>query len=395
MGKKGVYGRPVKDKDANGKNAVGKTTMGKVVGGKGVDGKKADGKVIVGKTINGMNSFNKNTNGMNTFNKNTNGKTIIDKTVNGKTINGKTINGRDPSNKQAVDKRTTGKATNAKVVKFDTSHPPKFFKVFPFLKLPAELRIKIYNYHFKKHVLEILPLGKGSGLTSWNPRSKKPKPSLRSSKSLETRGCSFKPERAGRPDRRPSMWPKFQSLPGLAAMLLTCKQIHRETHHLLYEQVAFIICSQTVFHRFLVNLSPPCLATIRTLKLQHHTYGEPYLTENTVWKDDYDSKWAALCLEAGEKMTGLKELEVNLSICDWPTELNLQARWALPLLAFAGGQLEKVRVELKMKGRCVDWQALRACAAVLERELVTQKNRLDVGGVIREPAKAVRCLRIT
>jgi len=130
------------------------------------------------------------------------------------------------------------------------------------------------------------------------------------------------------------------------------------------------------------------------LKLQHHTYGEPYLNEHRVWKQEYDSKWAALCLEAGEKMTGLKELEVRLSICDWPTELNLQTPWALPLLAFAGGQLEKVKIELEMNGRCVDWKDLRACAAVLERELVVQKNRLNVGSMLREPPRAVHCLRI-
>lgn len=407
MGKKNIQGRPAKGKDASVHNANGKGTVGTVISSKAIDGK-----VAVGKNTNGTKTNGMNLNGAYINNTNTTGKVIIGKTFSGtntnaKKFNGKNTNGmktnnkntdgkantgRDASNQHPNDKRIGSKAPNTKRVKFDISPPPKFFKIFPFLKLPAELRIKIYNYSFGKHVLEILPISKSSGLTSWNPSGKKPKPSVRNSKARETRGCSSRP---GRPDGRLSKWPNFRSLPGLAAMLLTCKQIHRETHHLLYEQVTFIIRSQTAFHRFLTNLSPPCLATIRTLKLQHHTYGEPYLTEHQVWKDEYDSKWAALCLEAGGKMTGLKELEVRLNICDWPTELNLQARWALPLLALAGGQLEKVHVKLEMNGRCVSWQDLSACAAVLERELVVQRNRLDVGGMIREPAKAVRCLRIT
>lgn len=361
MAKKGIQERPLKAKDTNSKNINGKAAGAKVVGGK-----DTDGKVTVGRNSNG-----RNTNGRNTNGKNTSGKDTSTRPINGK---------------------QNGKTNNAKGLKPDSSLHPKFFKVFPFLKLPAELRIKIYNYSFGKHVLEILPVGKGNGLTSWNLKSKKPKPSLRNSESLATRGRSSKP---GHADKRLSKWPKIESKPGLAALLLTCKQIHRETHHLLYEQVTFIICSQTVFQRFLTNLSPPCLATIRSLKLQHHTHGEPYLNENRVWKQQYESKWAALCLEAGDKMTGLKELEVKLAINDWPTELNLQALWALPLLAFADGQLEKVKVHLEMNGRCVEWQKLRACAAVLERELVVQKNRLDVGGMNGEQPKAVRCLRIT
>ena len=382
MGKKPGQGRPLKGKDTNAKATMANATAANAFKGKKIDAKNTDAKVAVGKDVTG-----KNNNG-----NATNGKVIV-----GNNINGRETDGKDTNSKHANDKLVHGKlanasATNARAIRPDRSQQLKFTKVFPFLKLPAELRIKIYNYSFGKHVLEILPLTKYSGLTSWNPRGRKPRPSLRNANPLATRGRSSRP---GRADTRLSKWPKIESRPGLAALLLTCKQIHRETHHLLYEQVTFIICSQTVLARFLTNLSPPCLAAIRTLKLQHHTFGEPYLMENKVWKEKYDLKWAALCLEAGKKMTGLKELEVKLGICDWPTELNLQTRWALPLLAFAGGKLEKAKVQLLMNGRCVEWQALRACAAILERELVVQKNRLDAGFSRGGLSKAVRCLRIT
>jgi hypothetical protein len=44
---------------------------------------------------------------------------------------------------------------------------------FRFLELPAELRIKIYDYIFEKHVLEILPLTRSRGLTYWDRKSRK------------------------------------------------------------------------------------------------------------------------------------------------------------------------------------------------------------------------------
>ncbi|KAI9880076.1 MAG: hypothetical protein M1830_005608 [Pleopsidium flavum] len=268
---------------------------------------------------------------------------------------------------------------------------------FPFLKLPAELRNKIYDYVFEKHVLEILPLTRNRGLTHWDRKSKKSKPVLRKWRSLCVRGRS---ERQGRSERRLDKWPRADPLPGLAALLLTCKQIHLETHHLLYGQITFLFTSQAVLHRFMTALGPSCLGAIQSIKLQHHTHGEPYLQRNRVWKKAYDSKWAELCQQAAEKMTGLRELDIKLSICDWPTELNLKARWALPLLAFAGHQLKKAKVELELKGRCAEKARLRACAAVLERELMMPECQLSfeasgVKGGNEELPKAMRCLRIT
>lgn len=268
---------------------------------------------------------------------------------------------------------------------------------FRFLELPAELRIKIYDYIFEKHVLEILPLTRSRGLTYWDRKSRKSKPVLRSWRSLCVRGRS---ERPGRSDRRFDKWPRADPSPGLAALLLTCEQIHQETYHLFYGRMTFLFTSQAILDRFMTTLSPSCIGAIQSIKLQHHTYGEPYMLRNQVWKETYDSKWAQLCEQAAERMTGLQELDIKLSICDWPTELNLKARWALPLLAFAGRQLREVKVELEFNGRCIEKKRLRACAAVLERELVMLECRSNfeargAKGRNEELPKAMRCLRIT
>ncbi len=306
--------------------------------------------------------------------------------------------GRNTKDKHPQTKST--KPQGKTVVKAKSSVSPHHAqyipdKVFPFLKLPAELRIKIYGYAFQERMLKILPLTKRSGLTSWDPRSRKPKPSLQNSKSASEDGRSL---RRGRSDRRLAKWPKVKALPGLAALLLTCKQIHQETQHLLYGQVTFVFTSQGVLSRFLTTLSLPCLATIQSLKLQHHTYGEPYLTENKIWKRAYDSKWDDLCQEAAEKMTGLQELDVKLSIYDWPTKLDLEARWAASLLRFAGRRLKKAKVVLEMKWRCVEEERLTACAEALEETLVMPEYRASLEDAKARTAqlpKAIRCLRIT
>ena len=297
---------------------------------------------------------------------------------------------------QAQTKKTAfrGRPTGGKQNNSRQTILTKSSGVFPFQKLPAELRIKVYNLVFEKRILEILPRTKGSGLASWDGRRRKARPSVHKQRSPLTRGQASKP---GPTDKRAAKWSNTAAVPGLAALLLTCKQIYQETVHLLYGQVTFVFKSQTVLQRFVSTLSPLCLASIRSLKLQHHTYGEPYLNENLVWKEKYDSKWAALLQEAAPRMTGLRNLEIKLSICDWPTELNLTAVWALPLLEFAGRQLEKVKIELEMEGRGIEKKQLRACAAVLERELVIPGKRSDVGGARRNGGlpRAIRCLRIT
>lgn len=233
-------------------------------------------------------------------------------------------------------------------------------------------------------------------MTSWNTKGAKPTAKQIAARSVVVRGHSSRP---GRSEKRFSKWPKIPGRPGSAALLQTCHQVRNETLHLLYGQITFLFTSQTIFQRFLTTLSPSCLSAIRSIKLRHMTYGEPLMTADKPWKERYDAKWAHLCHLAADTLTDLREFEVQLSINDWPTTLHLNARWALPLLQFAGRSLRMARVGLQINGRCMDPKDLRACAAVLERELVCAEARAEFVRTQKrrngELPRARRCLRIT
>jgi hypothetical protein len=42
------------------------------------------------------------------------------------------------------------------------------------------------------------------------------------------------------------------------------------------------------------------------------------------------------CRRIAENKTSLEHLELELRICDWPTQLDLAAAWAKPLLVLQG-----------------------------------------------------------
>ena len=264
-----------------------------------------------------------------------------------------------------------------------------------FLRLPGELRNQIYAYAFgNPQEFHIKSLAKNKGLThsrALKPRRGKMADALDGA-ATEKRRRRFDLARRLHSTEPPA---EYQVPTGMAALLQVSRQIHRETWHTFYASNTFIFTSHKVLQRFLSALNPHYKGAIRRLKLQYQTYGEPYRTENQQWKDDADDRWVQACTQAAEEMSGIEELHIKLKINDCPLRLNLEAGWAVPLLAFRGRGLKKVYTLLSAWSDLNDPLA-RACAKVVSRDLLgaEYKESGEIETKKKVIPKAVRCLRI-
>jgi hypothetical protein len=182
---------------------------------------------------------------------------------------------------------------------------------FSFLDLPAEIRNKIYDLLFAGHVL----------IYRSHPVRER----------LENPQAITRLHLACHRIYSCSVGTHFYIAPDL---LRVCRQVHEEATFFLYENTTFCLESVFTVNKFL-NIVPAADA-IRKLELRHSTYGEPRLTEDRIWKHQHDKKWMNTCRRIAENMTSLEDLKLELRICDWPTELNLAAAWAKPLLVLKG-----------------------------------------------------------
>ena len=219
-----------------------------------------------------------------------------------------------------------------------------------FVDLPAEIRNKIYDLLFAGYVL----------LYRSHPvRERLENPQVKSRLYLACRHIYS--------------WPAgthFYIAPGL---LRVCRQVHQEAVAFLYGNTTFCLESVFTVNKFL-NIVPAADA-IRKLELRHSTYGEPRLTEDRKWKHRHDKKWMNTCRRIAENMTSLEHLKIELRICDWPTQLNLAAPWAKPLLVLKGSTGIH-HVEVTLIHDAFNEQRLQAAANVVARAMRTGKSRL-------------------
>jgi hypothetical protein len=81
------------------------------------------------------------------------------------------------------------------------------------------------------------------------------------------------------------------------------------------------------------------------------------------------------CRRIAGKMTALEHLKLELRICDWPTQLNLAAAWAKPLLELKGSKgIEYVEVTLIHDA--FNEQRLRAASRVVAQAMMSEEGRV-------------------
>lgn len=220
---------------------------------------------------------------------------------------------------------------------------------FSFLHLPGEIRNQIYDLLFAGHVHIYHNHPVKERLENNNVKSR-----FR----LESR-CIYSLPAGTHFYVRPTL-------------LRACRQIHDEAAPFLYANTTFRLHSVLTVNKFL-NVAP-AVGVVKKLELWHSTYGEPRLTEDRKWKHRHDKAWMRTCRRIAAEMTALADLKLDLRICDWPTQLNLAAAWAKPLLELKGTKGID-RVEVTLIHNAFNQNRLQATSNVVARAMMSEEGR--------------------
>lgn len=179
----------------------------------------------------------------------------------------------------------------------------------PFLRLPIELRLQIYEYFFTIHRVEIL-----------HQRRKNSDSSKRICYRLYHHQLHPRNSTTQEAPCHIACFP-YTSLP--LALMFTCKQIHNETLFLLCSTTQFIFNSTRAVVRFLSITDKSAQSAIRHVELNHHMYNEPHLLAFRVFKHRSDFAWYLACEAISDAFTSLRILHVDMTIRD------CQSTWSL------------------------------------------------------------------
>lgn len=223
-----------------------------------------------------------------------------------------------------------------------------------FLDLPGEIRNKIYNHLFSGQVLITRNYPARARRKGQDSNAGLPRPKVRLRLSYEQ---LFSLDKSSG---------EMQWTP--PCVLRVCRLIYEEATTCLYANTTFRFDSMLTIHKFL-NVAPAeGVKAILKLELQHRTYGEPKLMEHRKWKQRHDKKWFQTCRRISGQMTGIEELRIDLQICDWPTQLNLAAAWAKPLMLLKA----KGRIEVSLHHEAFSEQRLQATSRVVSKAMMNE-----------------------
>ena len=226
-----------------------------------------------------------------------------------------------------------------------------------FLDLPGEIRNKVYGHLFSGHILitRNYPARARREGQEHNAGSNRPKARFHlGNEQIVYPDTSLGGVQWTRPD-----------------VLRVCHLIHEEATTFLYANTTFRFDSMLTINKFL-NVAPAVgVKAVRKLELQHRAYGEPKLMKHRKWKQCHDKKWTKTCRRISEEMAGIEELRVDLQICDWPTQLNLAAAWAKPLMLLKGKSI----VGVSLHHEAFSEQRLKATSRVVSKAMMNEESQ--------------------
>jgi hypothetical protein len=210
-----------------------------------------------------------------------------------------------------------------------------------FLSLPAELRNQVYQYYFETdfrceviagsqqlHKPQIKTVKLWAGAFHPNGRTLKHVPKFKESTPLTLRT----PRYLGKYTIVQGLQTNWST--SLCALILICKQIHRETIPFLYRKTTFVFNAPNRLNNFLAVVSGPKLESITSLQLHYATYGCPKMWQDRVWQDKHNASWIRACNTASKKLVNLHSLKIWMRVNDDPLRFHLRQSWVQPLLQF-------------------------------------------------------------
>jgi hypothetical protein len=248
--------------------------------------------------------------------------------------------------------------------------PYDAFATFPFLRLPPELRNKTYDLVFPECRIQLIGNHPQKELAKWKSKS----PGERGRKPRYRLSCRLLANKDS----------KMTPVP--LDMLEVCRKINQEATAYLYAKITFQFDSIKTINKFL-NLAPKAgIKNITSIELIQNCYGEPRWTRDCAWKDKADDKWSLVCSRIALELTSLRQVELDLELATWPTQLKTTAPWARPLMVLRGSGLHRVRITLRHY--MFPENRLMMAARRLEDLMMTPKGREERD--LEEALEAVR-----
>lgn len=250
----------------------------------------------------------------------------------------------------------------------DQERTPQKTTPFPFLQLPGEIRNRIYDLVIpRSHVLII----------GAHPQ-----------KELQAKRKQY-PYEQFRPSRY-RLSGRIISIDDEAAdpigLMQSSRAIYEEAMPVFYSKTTPCFDNLKTIHKFLNRVPSTGLENIRAIRLTVSSYGEPGLTKHRQWKAKQDQKWANTCDRIAICLTGLEELELDLTLATWPTTLSTTAEWTRPLMRLKKDGLYSAR--LTLRHHMFNETRLDLAARKLEDLMMTEHGREE--RAIREAIEAVR-----
>ena len=225
---------------------------------------------------------------------------------------------------------------------------------FPFLKLPGELRNRIYEYTITGQLYEI----------GWVDNNRKTKTLTYR---LPKLGKAYEPHLEADTARRRRQLDYCRRVPsqkrlaegsihaGPAALLAVCSKMHEEACSVFYSKSSFTFHGLGALRHFLDHLSPVAMESLTQLSIKYRAYGEPNRTQDQKWKAKHDQLWEDLCWRIADQCTSLTRLSLDLTLnksplwfapFDLADRAGIGARWIIPLWAFQDAGIQQCKVRL-------------------------------------------------
>ena len=219
---------------------------------------------------------------------------------------------------------------------------------FPFLKLPGELRNRIYDYAISKelYIIEWLNHNQRSKSLTYklSQRSKLHGPQLPPDAARRRRLLDIH----RRKDSRQHL-SEDSIQPSPAVLLLVCRKISEEAASVFYSKSMFYFHGLGCLRHFLDNLRPIAMTSVRRLSLRYRAYGNPAKTEHQCWKEKHDQLWESLCWRITDGCS-LTHLDLDLTLNKSPVSFAsfdqvhvapMGTQWIRPLWAFQDAGIQR------------------------------------------------------
>lgn len=129
--------------------------------------------------------------------------------------------------------------------------------------------------------------------------------------------------------------------------LFSSRQIYNEALCIMYAKTTFRFIPDKAINRFLSMTPCKALQAIQGLEISHETAEEPVLTAHRKFKLADDKNWLMTCKQIRAKMTDLKKLRLHLILKDWPIQLRPQEEWAQAIFCLRGKGLDRFDATLE------------------------------------------------